>query len=69
MFSNPVNRYTYERMLSALFIVLLVEVIASSACWQLLKFLFQGSDSEWKVVVNVFIRHLDTKLVLCQFFF
>jgi len=56
-------------MLSASFIVLLVGVIASSAFWQLLKFLFPGSDSEQKVVVNVFIRHSDAKLVLYEFFF
>ena len=38
--------YIHERMLSALFIVLLVGVIAPSAFWQLLKFLFQSSDCE-----------------------
>jgi len=46
MYTNPVNGYRYEHMLSALFIVLLVGVIAASAFWQLLTFLFQGSDSE-----------------------
>jgi len=32
--------------LSALFIVMLVEVMAFCASWQLPKFLFQGSESE-----------------------
>jgi len=51
--------------LSALFIVLLVRVMAFCASWQLLKFLFQGSDSKWKVVMKV-IHHTDEKLVICE---
>jgi len=39
--------------------------MAFCASWQLLKFLFQGSDSKWKVVMKV-IHHTDEKLVICE---
>jgi len=40
--------------------------MAFCASWQLPKFLFQGRDSEKKVVVKVFIRHTDAKRILYE---
>jgi len=59
---------TYQKTLSALFIVILVGAMAVCATWHLPKFLFQGSD-KWKVVVKVFIHHTDVKLVLYELLF
>ena len=54
--------------LSALFIVLLVGVMAFCASWQLPKFLFQGSDSEFKVMLKVLFVMQTRNLFFMKFF-
>jgi len=54
--------------LSALFIVLLVGIIAFCASWQLPKFVLQGSDSDWKLVMKVLFIMQMRNLFFMKFF-
>jgi len=55
--------------LSALFIFLLVAVMAFSTFCQFLQFWFQSNDSETKAIVNVFICHAHAHRVLYEVHF
>jgi len=75
-FNTIVYRYTKSgkwiqilTIVSALFVVLLVGVMRFCASWQLPKFLFQGSDSESKVVVKVSFVVQMRNLFFMYFFF